>query len=412
MNPVLVLEQVNKKYHLGTNRSGLREVFFFLEQKKINSSSSDPNDLWAVRNVSFEVHSGEVLGIFGRNGAGKTTILKLISRVTRPTSGRIHVNGHISALIELGAGFHPDLTGRENIFLNGVILGLNRKEISRKFDSIVSFSELEQFIDTPVKRYSSGMYARLGFSVAAHADPDLLLVDEVLAVGDGAFQQKCYDFILSYVSTGKTAVFVSHNLYVIEQLCNRVIWLEGGQIEMMGDPSEVLPHYFDRIDQSQLEQKNTSDLVSELDGLSINQVRFPNSHGSAEGTFAPGEEITVQIEYSTNRRIRRPHFVLGVSGPNDKSTIFIASMLVDQRTPEFIQGRGMIACTFKNVRLTPKVYQVWGEVWDEDRSRILFKWQKLGAIRISDDTIGQVGKGGLRHSRSDAPVLIDYDWHF
>ncbi len=413
MKPVLELEQVNKKYRIGSGRSGLREIFFFLNGRSEHKADHpDPNDLWALRNVNFEVHAGEVLGIFGRNGAGKTTILKIISRVTRPTSGSISVNGRISALIELGAGFHPDLTGRENIYLNGVILGLTRKELARKFDSIVAFSELEQFIDTPVKRYSSGMYARLGFSVAAHVDPDLLLVDEVLAVGDVGFQQKCYDFIHSYVSNGKTAVFVSHNLHVIEQLCNRVIWLDRGNIRMMGNPTEILPYYFDEVDQSQLVQGTSEKSPIGSSALKVYRVKTMGSRTMTEGLVCPGEDIQIRIDYYSNQKIQKPQFVFAVSGPQGGMPIFMASMLVDRNSPEAIDGKGTLGCTFKNITLTPKVYHVWIEVWGEGGTQNLLKWQKLGTFRVKDDKIQPIGKGGLRHLRAEAPVHVDYEWHY
>jgi lipopolysaccharide transport system ATP-binding protein len=200
-------------------------------------------EIWALRDVSFSVREGEVLGVIGRNGAGKSTLLKVLTRITAPTSGRAVIRGRVGSLLEVGTGFNPELTGRENVFLNGSILGMKRREIQRKFDDIVEFSGIEKFIDTPVKRYSSGMYVRLAFSVAAHLEPEILLVDEVLAVGDAEFQQRCLGRMEDFSGTGRTVLFVSHNMQTINQLCERTIWLDGGTIVADGDPSDVVTQY-------------------------------------------------------------------------------------------------------------------------------------------------------------------------
>jgi lipopolysaccharide transport system ATP-binding protein len=200
-------------------------------------------ELWALRDVSFSVREGEVLGVIGRNGAGKSTLLKVLTRITAPTSGRAIIKGRVGSLLEVGTGFSGELTGRENVFLNGSILGMKRREIQRKLPDIVEFSGIEKFIDTPVKRYSSGMYVRLAFSVAAHLEPEILLVDEVLAVGDAEFQQRCLGRMEDFSGTGRTVLFVSHNMQTINQLCDRAIWLDGGTIVEDGEPSEVVTHY-------------------------------------------------------------------------------------------------------------------------------------------------------------------------
>ena len=234
-------EQVSKRYRLGSLGSLRGTVSALL------SRSTDDTDgkrqLWAVKDVSFQVSKGESLGIIGPNGAGKTTILKLLSGVTRPSSGRLAVHGRLSCLIELGAGFHPELTGRENIFLNGAILGLSRDEINRKLDAIIAFSELERFLDTPVKRYSSGMYVRLGFAVAAHAEPEVLLVDEVLAVGDASFRHRCMQRMRELQDQGTTIVFVSHNMHQVRDMCDTVLLLANGTVRSRGEPDEIIAEY-------------------------------------------------------------------------------------------------------------------------------------------------------------------------
>jgi lipopolysaccharide transport system ATP-binding protein len=208
-----------------------------------NIDPSDPNRLWALRDVSFELAEGEILGIIGRNGSGKSTLLKILSRITEPSHGKAILRGRVSSLLEVGTGFHPDLTGRENVFLNGAMMGMRRREIAAKFDAIVAFAELERFIDIQVKRYSSGMYVRLAFSVAAHLDPEILIVDEVLAVGDAAFQKKCIAKSEEVAGKGRTILFVSHDMSSVSRLCHKVLLLEYGKVRAMAPPSEIVPIY-------------------------------------------------------------------------------------------------------------------------------------------------------------------------
>jgi len=210
---------------------------------KPHSNSNSSDIIWAIRNISFDVKRGEVLGIIGKNGAGKSTILKILSRITDPTNGRVEIRGRISSLLEVGTGFHPELTGRENVYLNGTILGMRKREIEKKFDEIVEFSGVEKFLDTPVKRYSSGMSVRLAFAVAAHLDPEILIIDEVLAVGDAEFQKKCLGKMDQVSKEGRTLIFVSHNLGAIDQICQRAILIEDGRVKLTGAPSKVIKSY-------------------------------------------------------------------------------------------------------------------------------------------------------------------------
>jgi lipopolysaccharide transport system ATP-binding protein len=239
-------EGLGKSYHRGALQQGtlLRDHLSRILKSPL-SVFRRPKDetFWALEDISLEVREGEVLGLIGRNGAGKTTLLKILSRITKPTTGWAEIHGRIGSLLEVGTGFHPELTGRENTFLSGAILGMGKSEIERKFDEIVAFAELEQFIDTPVKHYSSGMYVRLAFAVAAHLEPEILFVDEVLAVGDAAFQKKCLGKMGSVSRQGRTIVFVSHNMTALQKLCTRVVWLDGGQVRDSGDPRKVIDHY-------------------------------------------------------------------------------------------------------------------------------------------------------------------------
>jgi lipopolysaccharide transport system ATP-binding protein len=239
--------ELSKRYRIGQLQAAygtLRDSMTRTAARLTGRERSETRqEIWALRDVSFDVREGEVLGLIGANGAGKSTLLKVLTRITTPTSGRAVIRGRVGSLLEVGTGFNPELTGRENVFLNGSILGMKRREIQRKFDAIVEFSGIESFIDTPVKRYSSGMYVRLAFSVAAHLEPEILLVDEVLAVGDAKFQQRCLGRMEDFSGTGRTVLFVSHNMQTINQLCDRVIWLDEGTIAEDGDPSQVVTHY-------------------------------------------------------------------------------------------------------------------------------------------------------------------------
>lgn len=250
MPDAIRLEHLSKRFHLpaeGQSRyRTLRDDLGRLGRAGLDWLRRGPSsgaELWALRDVTAEVPVGEVLGIIGRNGAGKSTLLKVLSRITRPTTGRATIRGRVGSLLEVGTGFHPELTGRENIFLNGAILGMGRAEIRRKFDEIVAFAETERFLDVPVKHYSTGMHMRLAFAVAAHLDPEILLVDEVLAVGDASFQKKCLGKMQSVASGGRTVVFISHNMSAIQSLSDRVLWLESGEVHRVGQPTEVVQSY-------------------------------------------------------------------------------------------------------------------------------------------------------------------------
>ena len=250
MRPIIKVEGLGKRYRLGEGGEGYRTL-----RESVAGALRSPlrrfrgragggaETLWALGDVSFEVAPGEVLGVIGRNGAGKSTLLKILTRITEPTEGRVELYGRVGSLLEVGTGFHPELTGRENVFLNGAILGMRRGEIERRFDQIVEFSGVERFLDTPVKRYSSGMYTRLAFAVAAHMEPEILLVDEVLAVGDYEFQKKCVGKMRDVSEGGRTVVFVSHNMGVVSNLCTRVVWLDGGRVRAQGETQEVVAAY-------------------------------------------------------------------------------------------------------------------------------------------------------------------------
>jgi lipopolysaccharide transport system ATP-binding protein len=309
-NTVISIENVSKSYQLGVISTGT----FYGDLKRwwakqrglpdpyqkigeVDHGNRQGETLWALKDINLKIQQGEVLGIIGRNGAGKSTLLKILSRVTAPTSGEIKVKGRIASLLEVGTGFHPELTGRENIYMNGAILGMTRREINRKFDEIVDFSGVEKFIDTPVKRYSSGMYVRLAFAVAAHLEPEILIVDEVLAVGDAAFQKKCLGKMDDVAQEGRTVLFVSHNMSAIAKLCPRVIWLSAGAITMDGDSELLVDRY---LNAGQTQETEKTWLLENAPGDHIAKllgVRSLNIDQKPCGIFDVRESIILQMDY-------------------------------------------------------------------------------------------------------------------
>jgi lipopolysaccharide transport system ATP-binding protein len=305
MRPIISVENLGKQYRLGTEgavystiRETLTNVLTWRGKTRGENGSASPQMLWALRNINFEVKPGEVVGIIGRNGAGKSTLLKILSRITEPTTGRVELRGRVGSLLEVGTGFHPELTGRENIFLNGSILGMARKEIEKKFDEVVSFSELEKFIETPVKRYSSGMYMRLAFAVAAHLETEILLVDEVLAVGDARFQKKCLDKMQDVSKQGRTVFFVSHNMPAVTRLCERAILLDQGQVSEDGAAHKIVGSYL-RSDLGTTAAREWDDLSTAPgnDVVRLRAVRVRDQSGRVTDVIDIRQPALVEMEY-------------------------------------------------------------------------------------------------------------------
>lgn len=308
--PAITVENVSKKYRKGQfGYRTLREDLYNLTGQLIhlrrgNKRSYDERYMWALRDVSFEVKQGEKLGIIGANGSGKTTMLRLLAGITNPTEGKISLKGRMGVLIELMAGFHPELTGRENIYLNGAIMGMGRREIRRRFDEIVAFAEIEDWIDTPIKRYSSGMHVRLGFAVAAHLDPEILLVDEVLAVGDASFQKKCLGKMDEAAGEGRTVIFVSHNMGSISRLCSRALLLDGGRLEKDGISTDVISDYLKK--NSKADQRFLQPADHSIPLCLIEAEAFSEG-SSTSGSFQRHKPITIRMKHQVNREISSAH---------------------------------------------------------------------------------------------------------
>jgi lipopolysaccharide transport system ATP-binding protein len=336
----------------GTHHESFRQV-------QAHRLDVDPNYFWALRDVNLEIKKGEVVGIIGRNGAGKSTLLKILSRITPPTSGTITYHGRVASLLEVGTGFHRELTGRENVFLNGSILGMKRAEITKRFDEIVAFAEVDKFIDTPVKFYSSGMYVRLAFAVAAHLQPEILIVDEVLAVGDASFQKKCVGKMGEVASQGRTVLFVSHNMPSVARLCQRVVFLEKGAVTKDGPTQEIVEYYL-----SKDSQNGQNDLAQRPDRTGSGRLRFTGVRLCSERgevhTVTSGEDLTVELYFDASEQIFPRTTRLGISiittGGTELVSFDSASGNFD---PRCIPAKGVFRCRIPRFPLIRGKYQLW-----------------------------------------------------
>lgn len=307
MKPIIEVSNLSKKYKIKDHQSyySLRDSLSTIMKNPLSllSKNQDKKDFWALKNVSFTLNPGEVVGVIGKNGAGKSTLLKILSRIIPPTHGEIVLRGRVASLLEIGTGFHPELTGEENIFLNGTLLGMTRKEIQSKFQEIINFSEIEKFIDTPVKFYSSGMYMRLAFAVAAHLEPEILIVDEVLSVGDIAFQKKCLGKMEEVGVSGRTVLFVSHNLSAVQKLCKTTIFLEQGEISFYGPTDQAIAKYLEHSDRITPKIKTHQTNININKNVKVDSFRTIDEKRAQKQTFDSSEKIGVEINYSIQKEI-------------------------------------------------------------------------------------------------------------
>jgi ABC-type polysaccharide/polyol phosphate transport system ATPase subunit len=390
MTPVVV-SHLWKQYQIGAKHSSLRDAIPALlgALRGRREGAGSDGIFWALKDVSFEVPAGETLGVIGRNGAGKSTLLKLLSNITRQTRGSLQVHGRLAALIEVGAGFHPDLTGRENIFLNGTILGLKRRQVRALFDRIVAFAELEEFIDTPVKRYSSGMYVRLGFAIAAHVDPDVLLIDEVLAVGDLTFQQKCLQRIHELKRQGTTMLFISHNLNAVQRICDRALLLTRGELTAQGDVGEVIRAYREQVVTGERQRFARALAKQEAAGVDggarIEAVRLLDPSGEVTEALRTGEPLTVEVRYRCRRRIARPAVRIGIDRLDGLVCHVASTQQAGGPAPSFEPGEGVVRLTYPALSLLPNAYHVSVELGEEGRGAPLDSRKHGGFFSVTSD---------------------------
>jgi lipopolysaccharide transport system ATP-binding protein len=363
VRPIIKVENLSKQYRIGARQASfptLRDSIanaFRAPLAKFRRNGESANTIWALKDINFEVAPGEVVGVIGRNGAGKSTLLKILSRITEPTSGRADIYGRVGSLLEVGTGFHHELSGRENIYLNGAILGMKRNEIGRRFDEIVSFAEIENFIDTPVKHYSSGMYMRLAFAVAAHLEPEVLLVDEVLAVGDVGFQKKCLGKMRDVGRQGRTVLLVSHNMGAVLNLCERVILITNGQVQYEGQTYEGVNSYH---------QLGYAMCEGEVD-LSFHPARRPEAlpllktirlldgSGAPKGRFMAGEKMMIEFTFDPVIHLANPQFGVGVEDSQGSRIFAVATYLANSQLPP-LRGPCKVTCHIEELILAPGRY--------------------------------------------------------
>ncbi len=422
-NIVLQVENLYKQYRLGLTGAGsLRDDVGRLWAKirgkedptlKIgeanNRETIEGEYVWALQDINFEVKQGEVLGIIGKNGAGKSTLLKILSKVTAPTKGNIKVRGRIASLLEVGTGFHPELTGRENIFLNGAILGMTKNDIRRKFDEIVEFSGIGKYIDTPVKRYSSGMYVRLAFAVAAHLEPEILIIDEVLAVGDAEFQKKCLGKMKDVAGEGRTVLFVSHNMGAVRGLCDRGLLMKNGKLEADGEVNKVISLYTQAINTN-----NSGEFIigeaKQTERLVIEKAILRNQKGVCTQSFQIGDDLIVELHCSVRETIEKPHFWISVE--SQYGSLFGANSLIDGYAPESVNGNFTIKCIFKKISLLPQMFVLYAGARDKDGGNLITESKEIGCFFVTTQ-MSAIGYKGIlvdTIAESSSPMIVDYEW--
>jgi lipopolysaccharide transport system ATP-binding protein len=422
MKSILEVQDVSKQYKLGGARIRRTETFRELLTRaggapfrKLRGRTSqgvakeDLYTFWALRNVSFDVKQGDVLGIIGRNGAGKSTMLKILSRITSPTSGTVTIRGRLASLLEVGTGFHPELTGRENIFLNGAILGMRKAEITRRFDEIVAFAEVEKFLDTPVKHYSSGMYVRLAFAVAAHLDPEILVVDEVLAVGDLTFQKKCLGKMSEVSRGGRTVLFVSHNMAAIENLCTRGIVLHQGEMQFDGSSKDAIQYYL-----NSLSVKSGTGHTVDLDGVGdrrsivaplLRRLEFLTEN---EQPLTEGLPIGARLKVKASFDLPNPtsNFNIGLGFDNSYGhRIFTAhSIFEPNRWEQERVGPQVLSCEIPSFTLTPGEYTV--KVWLDLKGSEADAIEDAAKITVLESDFYGTGKVPW-----NGAMVLKHEWH-
>ena len=367
MSPIIRVENLGKQYRLGARRAAqtnLREAIAGAVRSPLRAfgrrgrSAREGELLWALRDVSFEVQPGEAVGVIGRNGAGKSTLLKILSRITEPTAGRAELYGRASSLLEVGTGFHPELTGRENISLNGAILGMRRGEIRRRFDEIVAFSGVERFIDTPVKHYSSGMHMRLAFAVAAHLEPEILIVDEVLAVGDAEFQKKCLGKMGSVAREGRTVIFVSHNMAAVSNLCRRGLVLEQGRVAYAGTQAEAVARYLTSCRTPERTLRDRTDRAGSGE-VRVVAVEVRDPAGRALDVAASGQDVDICLRYEASPGFHSPKVIAGLCVKTQfDAPVFLQHNRLTRDDWGALPPRGAFVCRVPRLPLPPAAYRI------------------------------------------------------
>ncbi|MFA5033444.1 MAG: ABC transporter ATP-binding protein [bacterium] len=388
---VVKVENVSKKFCKSLKNSmlyGAGDIIKSSIGMNRNSGKLRKDEFWALDGISFELKKGEALGIIGPNGSGKTTLLKLLNGIFMPDKGKIEMKGKVGALIELGAGFHQMLTGRENIYINGAILGMSKKEINEKFDSIVDFADIGDFLDAPVKHYSSGMYIRLGFAIAIHSEPDILLIDEILSVGDISFQAKCLERMKKFMED-KSILFISHNLTTVKGLCKKSILVSKGKTIDSGDSERVIDDYERRV-YNQVPGVKNKENITNIDSkiIHIGEIELFDEKGVRKDTFRMGETIVAKIPYNAYKKIENPVFTVGIVRTIDGIQCCATTTAIDTIKMGNIEGEGFVEVKLELPLLIPGTYKIGASVWDAEKRTIIYTSRGIDKFYISSDLPG------------------------
>jgi lipopolysaccharide transport system ATP-binding protein len=401
------VEELGKRFEIGASRGGYQLLTEKISERfRTLGQQRESREFWALRDVSFEVERGKTMGVIGHNGAGKSTLLKILSRITPPTEGRARLRGRVGALLEVGTGFHPELTGRENIFLNGSILNMRRREIEARFDEIVEFADIGPFLDTPVKRYSSGMQMRLAFSVAAHLEPEVLLIDEVLSVGDLAFQEKCLGRMESATEEGRTVIFISHNLASIHSLCDEAILLSKGRVTARGEVSSVVDAYVgDIVSESERSLADREKRVG--DGrLRYTDIRLEGEDGRVIDSPASGKDFDVVVGFQTRdgKPLRNVNFGVSITEASDPKPMLSLYSETAGTVFREVPGRGEIRCRIKRCPLPAGQYYI--DVWSDVHQQMLDALHRATDLTVGGGDFYGSGREVIGHRT----VLVDHAW--
>ena len=391
--------------HDGLKQPSFREVLMDRVRNPMRRRTTET--FWALTDISFDVKKGEAVAIIGRNGAGKSTLLKILSRIVEPTSGAVDLYGRVGSLLEVGTGFHPELTGRENIFLSGAILGMRRHEIRAAFDAIVDFAEIERFLDTPVKRYSSGMYVRLAFAVAAHLNPEILIVDEVLAVGDAQFQKKCLGKMDDAAKSGRTVLFVSHNLAAVQRLCSTGVLLEGGRVKERGPIDDVVQNYMQNLT-NKIQNGDLSKATNRngTGGLRFSYFRLEDADGNLLSTAASGMDVTLVLGYRKQSGLNLRNVDVGISLHSmQDQMLFVLYSSYTGRTFDHMPDHGEFRCKIERLPLTPGRYYVGGRV-TAGGEELDCPRDGVGVVDVETGDFFGTGHRGYEY----VPFLVGGDW--
>ena len=419
MPSAINVENLSKKFDISKlkKETQFREALVNFARRALFRGQEKKEEIWALKDVSFSVEKGEIVGLIGRNGAGKSTLLKILSKIMYPTSGQFRIEGRVGSLLEVGTGFHWELTGRENIYLNGSILGMKKKEVKEKLDAIIAFAEVDKFLDTPIKKYSSGMRLKLGFSVAAHLDTDVMFVDEVLAVGDVAFQKKCLDTMKDLRNNGKTMIFVSHTMSTVEALCPRVIWIDKGELRVDGPTTNIINDYMSSFSVEVNQTEYDLSLVQQRQGsgeIRYTRMEYLDRDGQPKKVIRSGDSLKVRLYFQVNKPVTNPDFRIRIYTVMGSQLTTLCTNLSGYATPILYPGNGHVDVDIEFLNIMPDRYYITLSIFNENEvitSNALSydKLERCAVLDVEGSNYYHTGKG---IDKWWGIMFLPYKWNF